>query len=354
MDLDKLLGRRLPDPLLRSVVRIILRRKTKLQEIKNIEEHQSFITTFADSLKKEEIAVHTDEANDQHYELPPQFFQAVLGKMLKYSCGYWHDRPDPSRLINGLDRSEEDMLALTCRRAEVSDGQQILDLGCGWGSAALYMAREYRGVQITAVSNASPQIAYINREAKRLGYDNISAKKADINDLDLPQKFDRVVTVEMFEHMRNYEALLKKVACFIKPGGKLFIHIFSHHTYPFRYENRTGRDWMARHFFTGGTMPSKDLLHYFLDHFSLEKQWALPGTHYRYTLEAWLQKMDRQRNQIYPLFIETYGAGEAEKWWNYWRIFFLSCAEFFGFREGNEWFISHYLLTKNQEDSSHG
>jgi cyclopropane-fatty-acyl-phospholipid synthase len=346
MNLDKLLGRRLPDLLLRFAVRIILRRKTKLQEIKNIEEYQSFITTFADTLKNEKIAVHTDEANEQHYELPPQFFQAVLGKMLKYSCGYWTNRPDPNRLINDLDRSEVDMLALTCRRAEVSDSQQILDLGCGWGSAALYMAREYPGIQITAVSNANPQITYINREAKRLGYDNLSAMKADINDLDLTQKFDRVVTVEMFEHMRNYEALLKKVASFIKPGGKLFIQIFSHHTYPFRYENHTDRDWMARHFFTGGTMPSKDLLHYFLEDFSLEKQWALSGIHYRYTLEAWLQKMDRQRKQIYPLFIEVYGTGEAEKWWNYWRLFFLSCAEFFGFRDGNEWFISHYLLAK--------
>jgi len=346
MNLDKLLARRLPDPLLRTAVRLILKRKTKLQEIENIEERQAYITTFAENLKKEKIAVHTDHANEQHYELPPQFFQAVLGKMLKYSCGYWPDPPEINRASEQLDRSEENMLALTCRRAEVAEGHQVLDLGCGWGSAALYMAREYTGAEITAVSNATPQIDYINSEAERLGYSNLSAMKADINELELQQKFDRVVTVEMFEHMRNYQALLNKVAGFIKPGGKLFIHIFSHHAYPFLYENRTGGDWMARHFFTGGTMPSKDLLHYFLDHFSLEKQWAIPGTHYRYTLEAWLQKMDRQREQIYPLFVETYGEDEAEKWWNYWRLFFLSCAEFFGFREGNEWFISHYLLSK--------
>ena len=346
MNLDKLLARRLPDPLLRTAVRLILKRKTKLQEIENIEERQAYITDFAEKLKQEKIAVHTDHANEQHYELPPQFFQAVLGKMLKYSCGYWPDPPEINRASEQLDRSEEDMLALTCRRAEVAEGQQVLDLGCGWGSAALYMAREYPGAEITAVSNATPQIDYINSEAERLGYSNLSAMKADINELELQQNFDRVVTVEMFEHMRNYQALLNKVAGFIKPGGKLFIHIFSHHTYPFLYENRTDRDWMARHFFTGGTMPSKDLLHYFLDHFSLEKQWAIPGTHYRYTLEAWLQKMDRQREQIYPLFVETYGEDEAEKWWNYWRLFFLSCAEFFGFREGNEWFISHYLLSK--------
>ncbi len=346
MNLDKLLARRLPDSLLRLAVRLILRRKTKLQEIEDIEEHQTYILNFVDSLKKEKIAVHTDDANEQHYELPPQFFKAVLGKWLKYSCGYWTNFPDLGRISGYLDQSEEDMLALTCKRAEVNEGQRILDLGCGWGSNSLYMARKFPGAQITAVSNSGPQIEYINSEAEKFCYKNLEALKADINDLELPQKFDRVVTVEMFEHMRNYEALLEKVAGFIKPTGKLFIHIFSHHTYPFLYENRSERDWMARHFFTGGTMPSKDLLHYFLDHFSLEQQWAVPGTHYRYTLEAWLQKMDQQREHIYPIFKKTYGEDEAEKWWNYWRLFFLSCAEFFGYRNGNEWFVSHYLLSK--------
>jgi len=346
MNLDKLLARRLPDPLLRSAIRLILKRKTKLQQIEDIEERQAYILSFVENLEKGKIAVHTDDANEQHYELPPKFFEAVLGKWLKYSCGYWSNFPELSSASEYLDQSEEDMLALTCKRAGVEEGQQILDLGCGWGSAALYMAREYPGAQITAVSNSAPQIEHINGEAEKLGYRNLAVMKADINDLELPKKFDRVVTVEMFEHMRNYKALLDKVSGFIKPGGKLFIHIFSHHTYPFLYENRSEGDWMARHFFTGGTMPSKDLLHYFLDHFSLEQQWAVSGKHYSYTLEAWLQKMDRQREHIYPLFMETYGEEEAEKWWNYWRLFFLSCAEFFGFRDGNEWFVSHYLLSR--------
>ena len=346
MDLDKLLARRLPDPLLRSAIRLILKRKTKLQQIEDIEERQAYILSFVENLEKGKIAVHTDDANEQHYELPPKFFEAVLGKWLKYSCGYWSNFPELSSASEYLDQSEEDMLALTCKRAGVEEGQQILDLGCGWGSAALYMAREYPGAQITAVSNSAPQIEHINSEAEKLGYRNLAVMKADINDLELPKKFDRVVTVEMFEHMRNYKALLDKVSGFIKPGGKLFIHIFSHHTYPFLYENRSEGDWMARHFFTGGTMPSKDLLHHFLDHFSLEQQWAVSGNHYRYTLEAWLQKMDRQHEHIYPHFKETYGEEEAEKWWNYWRLFFLSCAEFFGFRNGNEWFVSHYLLSK--------
>jgi cyclopropane fatty-acyl-phospholipid synthase-like methyltransferase len=346
MNLDKLLARRLPDPLLRMAVKLILNRKAEQQVINDIEERQVFISSFVEGLKEQEIAVFTDDANAQHYELPPQFFKMVLGKMLKYSCGYWPDSLSPRQAANYLDCSEEEMLALTCSRAEIANGLKILDLGCGWGAASLYMAREYSGAEITAVSNSTSQIEYIKGEAKRLGFSNLTALKADINELEMPLKFDRIVTVEMFEHMRNYEALLSKVGSFIKPRGKLFIHIFTHHTYPFLYEDRTGNDWMARHFFTGGTMPSKDLLHHFLDHFSLEKQWAVSGTHYRYTLEAWLQNMDRQREEIYPLFVETYGAEQAEKWWNYWRLFFISCAEFFGFRGGNEWFISHYLLSK--------
>ncbi len=346
MKLDQLLARSWPDILVRMTVRAALRRKVSIQRINDVEERQAYIADFAKSLGQQEIAIHTDQANEQHYELPPEFFKAVLGKMLKYSCGYWSENVEINRAYKELDRSENDMLQLTCQRAGVKEGQHILDLGCGWGSAALYMAREYPGALITAVSNSSPQIGHIQSEAASLGYDNLTAIKADMNELELPQKFDRVITVEMFEHMRNYQALLKKVAGFIKPGGKLFIHIFSHHTYPFLYEDRGEGDWMARHFFTGGTMPSQDLLHYFLDKFFLEEQWAVSGMHYRYTLEAWLQKMDRQKEHIYPLFIETYGKDQAEKWWNYWRLFFLACAEFFGFRNGNEWFVSHYLLGK--------
>lgn len=346
MDLDKLLGRRLPDPLVRIAVRTILKQKTKKQAIGSVEERLAFMADFVTGLKAEPIAIHTEDANEQHYELPPQFFQAVLGRMLKYSCGYWKEPLDITRAHQGLDQSEMDMLQLTCRRAEVSDGQEILDLGCGWGSSALYMAEVLPSAKITAISNSKPQIEYIQSEAERKGFRNIIAFKKDINDLELPQKFDRVVTVEMFEHMRNYEVLLEKVSGFMKPKGKLFIHIFSHHSYPFLYENRSGRDWMARHFFTGGTMPSQDLLHYFLDHFYLKKQWAVSGIHYRMTLEAWLQIMDQKRDQIFPLFEATYGQDEAEKWWNYWRLFFLTCAEFFGFRGGNEWFVSHYLLSR--------
>ncbi len=348
MNLDQLLARNLPDPLLRAAVKMILRARVKNQAIVSIEKRRAFKEQFVEELKKGPIAIHTDDANIQHYELPPEFFQAVLGKMMKYSCGYWPGEVEVSRSSEELERSEMDMLELTSSRAGLRGGQKILDLGCGWGSLALYLARSLPSAEITAVSNSGDQIEYICQRAEKEGLGNLSAIKADVNDLTLAPEYDRVVSVEMFEHMRNYEALFKKVAGFLKPGGKLFVHIFNHHTYPFLYENRTGGDWMARHFFTGGIMPSEDLFHYFQKDFALERQWALSGHHYRLTLEAWLQKMDRQKDQIMPLFKETYGPGEAEKWWNYWRLFFLSCAEFFGFNKGNEWFISHYLFARRE------
>ncbi len=346
MNLDQLLARNLPDPLLRTAVKMVLRARVKNQAIESIEKRRAFKEQFVEGLKHGPIAIHTDDANVQHYELPPEFFQAILGKMMKYSCGYWRGPVEASRAADHLEQSEVDMLELTGGRAELDSNQKILDLGCGWGSMALYLAPLYPASEITAVSNSSDQIAYIQRKAEEENLANLSAIKADINDLFLPDEYDRVVSVEMFEHMRNYEALFEKIAGFLKPGGKLFVHIFSHHTYPFLYENRTGGDWMARHFFTGGTMPSEDLFHYFQKDFALERQWALSGHHSRLTLEAWLQKMDRQKEQIMPLFKTTYGPEEAEKWWNYWRLFFLSCAEFFGFNKGNEWFISHYLFGK--------
>lgn len=353
MNLDHLLGRHiLPDALMRFAVRWILKNKLKKETITDIEEHQAYLETFVENLKKQPIAVNTPDANWQHYELPPEFFEVVLGQRLKYSCCYWPQKLSSPELSRHLDRAEVEMLALTCERAELTDGQEILELGCGWGTLCLYAAEKYPSSRITAISNSRSQIEYIKARAEEKGLDNLLVRTADINDFEAGQKYDRVVSVEMFEHMRNYEALMKKVTSFIKPGGKLFVHIFSHRSHPFLYENRSERDWMTRYFFLGGTMPSQDLLHYFTGALHLEKQWALSGIHYQKTLEAWLQKMDRQKNVIMPLFHETYGPEEAEKWWNYWRLFFLSCAEFFGFRGGNEWFISHYrfLLPPSETD----
>ena len=345
--LDKLLAQGwIPDFLIRFGVKILLRNKIKNQKIPNIEKRQSKKVEFVNNLKNQPIAIKTSEANEQHYELPPSFFEEILGDRLKYSCGYWDEFLPPSDCANKLNQSEEAMLELTCSRADIKNGQKILDLGCGWGSLSIYMAENYPESKITALSNSSTQIEYINSIAKEKELDNLKAVIADINTYKSNNTFDRIISIEMFEHMRNYEALMSKLSKLLRNKGKLFIHIFSHHTYPFAYVNKSSSDWMARYFFAGGTMPSQDLLHYFLEDFHLENQWAVSGKHYKQTLEAWLYKMDNKKETIWPIFLEVYGKKEAKKWWNYWRTFFLSCAEFFGMNEGNEWFISHYLFQK--------
>ena len=348
INLDNFLAKGwIPDYLLRFGIKILLKNKIKNQEISNIEKRLHKKLEFVKNLKKQPIAIKTYEANEQHYELPPSFFEEILGDRLKYSCGYWDEVLTPSDCAIKLNHSENAMLELTCSRAELKNGQNILDLGCGWGSLSIYMAEKYPESQITALSNSSTQIEYIKSLADEKDLDNLEAIVADINTYKANNTYDRIVSVEMFEHMRNYEALMKKLSSFLQTKGKLFVHIFSHHTYPFTYVNKSSSDWMARYFFAGGTMPSQDLLHYFTYNFSLENQWAVSGTHYKQTLEAWLYKMDNKKEEIWPIFEEVYGKQEANKWWNYWRVFFLSCAEFFGFKKGNEWFISHYLFQKN-------
>ncbi len=348
MNLDKLLAKSwIPDFLLRFGVRRRVKSLLKKQRIPAIAKRQQYKSDFVEDLKQQPIAVKTSEANEQHYELPPAFFEKILGERLKYSCGYWQKTLSAAEAAENLEQSEVEMLKLTCNRAKIMNGQQILDLGCGWGSLSIFMAENYPQSQITAVSNSSAQINYINSIAESRGLDNLTAATADINDYRARLKFDRIVSIEMFEHMRNYQALMLKLRNFLQSEGKLFVHIFTHHTYPFLYIDSSSSDWMTRYFFAGGTMPSQDLLHYFTDGFSLEKQWALSGRHYSQTLEAWLHIMDNKQEEIWPIFQEVYGAGEAERWWNYWRVFFLASSEFFGFNKGNEWFISHYLFEKS-------
>lgn len=337
---------RLPD----SVIRWGARRMTakRLREIKTrgIEAHQEYLTRYLEELRSQPIAVNTSDANQQHYEVPTLFFQQVLGSHMKYSCGYWEEPVPHNRLHASLDQSEEAMLALTCQRAGMIDGQKILELGCGWGSLSLYMARKYPASEIVAVSNSVTQKAFIDARAAEENLKNLTVITADINDFNHEGGFHRVVSVEMFEHMRNYEALMEKIAGFLLPEGYLFVHIFSHRSTPYAYEVKNAGDWMARHFFTGGTMPSQDLLHYFTRHFSLEQQWALSGLHYQKTLEAWLQRMDARKEIIMPMMEEIEGPDHALKWWVYWRVFFMACSEFFGYNGGNEWYVSHYRFQR--------
>jgi cyclopropane-fatty-acyl-phospholipid synthase len=344
---------RVPDVLLRQGIRKLLKQRLRDENKGSVEAQQQHMMQLVRELESSPIALNTGEANEQHYEVPTQFYQYCLGKHLKYSSGYW--KPG----VTDIDTSERDMLELTCQRAQLADGQQVLELGCGWGSLSLFMAARYPGSTFTVVSNSRTQKVYIDEQAKQRGISNLTVITADMNIFTIEQKFDRVMSVEMFEHMRNYRKLLEKVAGFLKPEGKLFVHIFTHKEYAYKFEVKDDTDWMSKYFFTGGIMPSDHLLLYFNDHFKISEHWRVSGTHYQKTSEAWLQNMDRHKKQIIPLFEETYGKENTLKWWVYWRLFFMACAELWGFNNGNEWMISHYLFdkklaeNKNNESSKH-
>lgn len=335
-----------PDALIRFVIRRFLKGRLQKETFSDMEENQAYIQSFIKQLKKQPIAVNTNEANEQHYEVPAMFFEHVLGPHLKYSCSYWNEEYSPHSYHKGLAKAEEDMLELTCRRANLEDGQEILELGCGWGSLSLYMAQQFPKSKITVVSNSASQKAYIDQQAKVRHLPNLTVITEDINDFSTDARFDRVVSIEMFEHMQNYELLMGKVASFLKPEGKLFIHIFCHKSTPYLFEVKDSSDWMAKYFFTGGMMPSAHLPLYFPRDFAIEQHWSVNGLHYHKTCEAWLQKMDQQKELIIPMFKETYGADQAQRWWVYWRIFFMSCSELFRYRNGNEWSVGHYLFSK--------
>jgi cyclopropane-fatty-acyl-phospholipid synthase len=328
----------IPDWLIRFGIRRLLRETLREKRGANAQERQMALVSHIDGLKKSPIAVQTAAANEQHYEVPTSFYQLCLGRRLKYSCGYWDEG------IHSLDQAEERMLALTCSRAELMDGQRILELGCGWGSLSLWMAEHYPNAQITGVSNSGTQKEHIDAEAIRRGLTNLRIITADMNEFEIERGFDRVVSVEMFEHMKNYQMLLGKISRWLLPGGKLFVHIFTHKDVAYHYEDRGPSDWMTRYFFAGGQMPSDDLLLYFQEHLRIEKHWCVSGAHYGKTAEAWLEKMDANRAKIWPLFVEAYGAAQTKRWWVYWRVFYMSCAELWNFAKGEEWIVSHYLF----------
>ena len=282
------------------------------------------------------IALAQDAANSQHYEVPSRFYQLALGPHLKYSSGYWGEG------VRTLAEAEAAMLALTCERAELRDGQRVLELGCGWGSLSLWMAAHYPHSRFTCVSNSASQRAWIEQQAMTRQLHNLQVITADINDFTPSGKFERVVSVEMFEHMRNHRALMRRIHGWLEKDGKLFVHIFCHRALYYPFEARGPQDWMARYFFTGGVMPSFDLLDRSQDWYQLEQAWQVNGKHYARTLEAWLDNTDARRDQILPVLAATYGEQEAARWLQRWRMFFMACAELFGYGEGNEWFVAHY------------
>ena len=331
--------RLLPDFIIRYGIRRLL--AARLANEERIGKNES-IDAFVGELKRSPIATDTDKANEQHYELPPPYFERVLGPRLKYSCGWWSDTAQT------LEASEEAMLRLTCDRADLKSGQHILELGCGWGSLTLWMAEQYPESSITAVSNSGPQREFILNRAKEQGLTNVAVVTSDMNTFKADRQYDRIISIEMFEHMKNYHRLLENISDWLLPEGKLFVHIFTHRHYAYHFED-SGRpdDWMANTFFTGGTMPSDDLLLRFQDYLRIERHWRVNGKHYSKTLEAWLKLQDQREKEIRPIFEETYGSSKAASLWiQRWRIFYMACSELFGYKDGKEWMVSHYLFRK--------
>jgi cyclopropane-fatty-acyl-phospholipid synthase len=288
---------------------------------------QARLMRFIAEIKAGPIAIETDDANRQHYEVPADFFRIVLGPRMKYSCAYW----PPG--IRTLGQAEEAMLDLFVRRARLENGMDILELGCGWGSLSLYLAHRFPGSRIVGVSNSRSQKEHIDTESRRCGLTNLEILTANMNVFDTERRFDRVVSVEMFEHMRNYRRLLERIASWSRPGGLLMVHIFTHRLFAYPFEIRDATDWMSQHFFTGGMMPSNDLPLHFQDHFGILDRWVLGGEHYRRTAEAWLRNQDEHRDEVLRVFAEVYGKGQALRWFVRWRVFFMACAELFGYRK---------------------
>ena len=328
-----------PDRFVRFGIRRLLKERLQDASAGGSEAQEARLQELREQARESAVAVFPEKANDQHYEVPAEFFQHVLGHRLKYSCCYWDEN------VKSLDEAEDAALSKTALHADLEDGHSILELGCGWGSLTLWMAERFPNSSITAVSNSHGQRRFIEAAAQERGLKNVRIITADMNDFQPEGTFDRVVSVEMFEHMRNHGELMRRIHDWLNPGGKLFVHIFCHRTLAYLFETEGAANWMGRHFFSGGMMPSADWLLSFPQPLTLERRWFWNGKHYEKTSNAWLKKMDDRRDVLWPIFEATYG-NEDRRWLNRWRIFFMACAELFGYANGEEWLVGHYLFAR--------
>jgi cyclopropane-fatty-acyl-phospholipid synthase len=324
----------LPDSLTRfGVDFLVSRTRRKLEALGDSAE-----TDFTRAMADFPIAQHTDAANAQHYEVPSEFFEIVLGAHRKYSCCLF---PTGSET---LDQAEALALAATTEHAGLEDGQEVLELGCGWGSLSLFMAARYPRSRITAVSNSATQRATIQALAKSRGLSNLTVITADMNAFEPGQTFDRIVSVEMFEHMTNWRALLSRCRNWLRADGRLFLHVFTHRHASYRFDHNDKTDWIAQHFFTGGIMPAQTLARRFGDLFEVEQEWRWSGTHYAHTARRWLENFDTNIARIDPILRATYGE-DAALWRRRWRLFFLATEGLFGHANGEVWGVGHYRFT---------
>ncbi|CAL5350450.1 unnamed protein product [Camellia sinensis] len=314
----------LPDAVIRRLTRLLLSSRLR------------------SALREMPIAIKTETAKSQHYELPTSFFKLVLGKHLKYSlsCCLFTDASKT------LEDAEKAMLELYCDRAQIKDGHSVLDVGCGWGSLSLYIAQKYSNCKVTGICNSTTQRAYIEEQSRDLQLQNLEVIVADIGTFDMDASHDRIFSIEMFEHMKNYRDLLKKISKWMKPDSLLFVHHFCHKAFAYHFEDVNEDDWITRYFFTGGTMPSANLLLYFQDDVSVVNHWLMNGKHYAKTSEEWLKRMDKNLSSIKPIMESTYGKDSAVKWTVYWRTFFMAVAELFGYNNGDEWMVALFLFKK--------
>jgi cyclopropane-fatty-acyl-phospholipid synthase len=330
----------LPDSVIRAGIRRLLESKRKEIHSGDIEWAAKTSNRFVAMMNQSPIALVPHIANEQHYEVPAEFFSQVMGDHRKYSCCHWDVD------TTNLSEAETSALELSAKRAGIKDGMQVLDLGCGWGSLSLWIAEHFPNTSVTSVSNSASQREFILQQAKQRSIENIEVIVCDMNDFETDKRFDRVVSIEMFEHMRNYRELFRRIDNWLSPGGQFFMHIFCHRTTPYEYIDKGPGDWMSRHFFSGGIMPSADLPLRFAENLSIAKRWHWNGQHYARTCNTWLENMDRNEQAIMPVLEDCYGSNDASLWWHRWRIFFMACAELFDYDEGREWFVGHYLFGK--------